>query len=116
MIEQAILKINPNAKFTLAENSVSDYEIVWLEGTTPISKADIEAQFPVVELEIAMADLRSNRNKALKDSDWSVLSDVTLTPAEKAAWMNYRTLLRNITEDVSTLEEVQSITLPLSPK
>jgi hypothetical protein len=64
----------------------------------------------------AMADLRSNRNRALKDSDWSVLSDVTLTPAEKAAWMNYRTLLRNITEDVSTLEEVQSITLPLSPK
>jgi hypothetical protein len=64
----------------------------------------------------AMADLRSNRNRALKDSDWSVLSDVTLTPAEKAAWMNYRTLLRNITEDVLTLEEVQSITLPLSPK
>jgi hypothetical protein len=64
----------------------------------------------------AMANLRSNRNRALKDSDWSVLADVTLTPAEKAAWMNYRTLLRNITEDVSTLEEVQSITLPLSPK
>jgi hypothetical protein len=64
----------------------------------------------------AMADLRSNRNRALKDSDWSVLTDVTLTPAEKAAWMNYRTLLRNITEDVLTLEEVQSITLPLSPK
>ena len=64
----------------------------------------------------AMADLRSNRNRALKDSDWSLLPDVTLTPAEKAAWMNYRTLLRNITENVSTLEEVQSITLPLPPK
>ena len=53
MIEKAILKINPNAKFTLAENSVSDYEVVWLEGTTPISKADIEAQIPTVEQEIA---------------------------------------------------------------
>ena len=52
MIEKAILKINPNAKFTLAENSVSDYEVVWLEGTTPISKADIEAQIPTVEQEI----------------------------------------------------------------
>ena len=52
MIEKAILKINSNAKFTLAENSVSDYEVVWLEGTTPISKADIEAQIPTVEQEI----------------------------------------------------------------
>ena len=64
----------------------------------------------------AMTDLRNNRNIALKNSDWSVLPDVTLTPAEKAAWMNYRTLLRNITENVLTLEEVQSITLPLPPK
>jgi hypothetical protein len=52
MIEQAILKINPNAKFTLAQNSVSDYEIIWLEGTTPISKEDIETQFLAVEQEI----------------------------------------------------------------
>jgi|TARA_R110002124_G_scaffold50617_7_gene147086 predicted RNA binding protein with dsRBD fold (UPF0201 family) len=53
MIEKAILKINPNAKFTVAQNSVSDYEVVWLEETTPISKADIEEQLPIVEQEIA---------------------------------------------------------------
>tara|TARA_R110000868_G_scaffold242685_1_gene498229 strand:- start:1075 stop:1335 length:261 start_codon:yes stop_codon:yes gene_type:complete len=53
MIEKAILKINPNAKFTIAQNSVSDYEVVWLEETTPISKADIEEQLPIVEQEIA---------------------------------------------------------------
>ena len=63
----------------------------------------------------AMADLRSNRNRALKDSDWSVLTDVTLTPAEKAAWMNYRTLLRNITDGLDTVDEVQSTTLPVAP-
>ena len=53
MIEKAILKINPTAKFTVAQNSVSDYEVVWLEETTPISKADIEEQLPIVEQEIA---------------------------------------------------------------
>ena len=53
MIEKAKLKINPNAKFTVAQNSVSDYEVVWLEETTPISKADIEEQLPIVEQEIA---------------------------------------------------------------
>jgi len=63
----------------------------------------------------AIADLRSNRNRALKDSDWSVLTDVTLTPAEKAAWMNYRTLLRNITDGLDTVDEVQSTTLPVAP-
>ena len=64
MIEQAILKINPNAKFTLAENSVSDYEVVWLEGTTPISKADIEAQIPTVEQEIKDAEQAKINKKA----------------------------------------------------
>tara|TARA_R110000751_G_C13447777_1_gene443754 strand:- start:5 stop:112 length:108 start_codon:yes stop_codon:yes gene_type:complete len=35
MIIDAILKINPNAKVTVKANE----EIVWHEGTTPISKA-----------------------------------------------------------------------------
>jgi len=49
MIE-AILKINPDAKVTIKANG----EIVWHEGTTPISKADIEAkmaEFPTAEEE-----------------------------------------------------------------
>ena len=49
MIEKAILKINPNAEFTI---NADDYnQITWLNGTTPISKEDIEAQIPVVEQE-----------------------------------------------------------------
>jgi len=67
-------------------------------------------------LEVAMKELRAKRNKALTDSDWTMLTDVPLNPDEKFAWMNYRTLLRNITENVLTLEKVQSITLPLPPK
>tara|TARA_R110000803_G_scaffold68970_1_gene131092 strand:- start:533 stop:880 length:348 start_codon:yes stop_codon:yes gene_type:complete len=112
-IIKAIKKINPNAEFKYDDEDINSIE--WLNGTTPISKADIEAQFPAAELEIAMADLRSNRNRALKDSDWSVLPDVTLTPAEKSAWMNYRTLLRNITDGLTTVDEVQSTTLPIAP-
>ena len=115
MIEQAILKINPNAKFTLAENSVSDYEIVWLEGTTPISKADIEAQFPAVELEIAMADLRSKRNRLLAASDWTQLTDTTLTSSEKSQWMNYRTELRNLTNGITTVEQANNVAMPTIP-
>ena len=51
MIEKAILKINPNAEFTMNADDIN--QITWLNGTTPISVADIQAQIPVVEQEIA---------------------------------------------------------------
>ncbi len=50
MIDKAILKINPNAEFTINADDIN--QITWLNGTTPISKADIEAQIPTVEAEI----------------------------------------------------------------
>ena len=47
MIEKAILKINPNAQFTI---NAEDYnQITWLNGTTPIPKADIEAKMVEVQ-------------------------------------------------------------------
>jgi hypothetical protein len=58
IIIEAILKINPNAVVSVSGNELDTCTIEWLEWTTPISKADIEAQFPAVELDIAMADLR----------------------------------------------------------
>ena len=85
MIEKAILKINPNAKFTLAENSVSDYEVVWLEGTTPISKADIEAQIPTVEQEI-IDEAQAKIDK--KASGKQKLLDLGLTEEEVKALIN----------------------------
>ena len=47
MIEKAILKINSNAKVTVRGNDVNQIE--WLNGTTPISKADIEAKMVEVQ-------------------------------------------------------------------
>ena len=50
MIEKAILKINPNAEFTVNADDIN--QITWLNGTTPISVADIQAQIPTVKAEI----------------------------------------------------------------
>mgnify|MGYP003628003867 CR=1 FL=1 len=44
MIGKAILKINPNAVFVIRGD-----EIEWLNGTTPIPKADIEAKMVEVQ-------------------------------------------------------------------
>ena len=70
MIEKAILKINPNAEFTI---NADDYnQITWLNGTTPISKEDIEAQIPTVEQELKDAeqtaiDKKASGKQKLKD-------------------------------------------------
>ena len=50
MIAEAILKINPNAKFGIIGNDINTCEITWVE-TTPISKADIEAKMVEVQAE-----------------------------------------------------------------
>jgi hypothetical protein len=116
MIIKAILKLNPNAIVTVRGNNLDTCEIEWHNGTPPIPKEQILAIIPQVELEIAMETLRAKRNKALVDSDWTILSDVPLNPAMRSAWMNYRTLLRNITDNLTTVEDVKAVTLPISPK
>ena len=49
MIEKAIFKINPNAEYRMVGNDLDN--IQWLNGTTPIPKADIEAKMVEVQAE-----------------------------------------------------------------
>jgi hypothetical protein len=114
MLEKAILKINPTAQFSINADDIN--QITWLNGTPPIPKEQILAIIPQVELDMAMETLRAKRNKALVDSDWTILGDVPLNPAMRSAWMNYRTLLRNITDNLTTVEDVKAVTLPIPPK
>jgi|TARA_R110000744_G_scaffold90605_2_gene175881 hypothetical protein len=53
MILEAILKINPNAIVTVSGTDINTCEIEWLNGTTPVPKADIVAMLSTVETEIA---------------------------------------------------------------
>ncbi len=111
MIVEAILKINPNAKVTVYGNDINTCEIKWFDGTTPISKADIEAQFPAVEFDMAMEDLRAKRNKLLADTDHYALSDQTLSDDMRT----YRQSLRDITNGLTTVEDVNAVTWPTKP-
>jgi len=54
IIFYAIKKINPNAEFVLRDelnkfDNLDNVSIEWLNGTTPISKADIEAKMVEVQ-------------------------------------------------------------------
>lgn len=63
-IIDAILKINPNAKVVVRGTDINTCILEWYEGTTPISKADIEAMIPVVEAELAAEAQAKIDNKA----------------------------------------------------
>ena len=59
MIIQAILKINPDAKISIINNDID--KITWLDGTTPIPKADIEAK--IVELQTEYDNNKYQRDR-----------------------------------------------------
>ncbi len=111
MIIESILKINPNAKVTVSGTDINTCEIEWHNGTTPISKADIQAQFTAVEFDTAMEDLRTKRNNLLKDTDHLALSDNTLS----SDMTTYRQSLRDITNGLTTVAEVDAVTWPTKP-
>jgi hypothetical protein len=107
IIGRAINKINSNAKYQYTDIN----NITWLEGTTPISKEQILAIIPQVELEIAIEDLRRKRNALLIETDYLALSDNTMTEEVKT----YRQKLRDITEGLTTLAKVKKVKLPTKP-
>jgi len=109
MILEAILKINPNAEVTVDGNDINS--ITWDNGTTPIPKADIEAQIPIVEFDMAMEDLRAKRNNLLKETDHYALSDQTLSDDMRT----YRQDLRDITNGLTTVADVEAVTWPTKP-
>ena len=60
-IIEAILKINPNAVVTVRGSDINTCEIDWLEGTTPIPKADIEAKMTELQAEYDAEEWKRNR-------------------------------------------------------
>ena len=80
-IGKAIKKINPLAEYTVHGNNTENIE--WLNGTTPISISDIEAQIPTVEAEIEQEIQNAETKKA---SGKQKLKDLGLTDDEIEAF------------------------------
>ena len=78
IIVNAILKINPNAKVVVRGDDINTCEIEWLEGTTPISKADIEAKMA----ELPTAEEEATQTEIDKSSGKQKLKDLGLNDAE----------------------------------
>jgi hypothetical protein len=61
MIAEAILKINPNAEVYVSGDDINTCEIQWLNGTTPIPKAEIKAKMVEVQAEYDAEEWKRNR-------------------------------------------------------
>ena len=59
----------------------------------------------------AMEDLRAKRNRFLAETDFYALSDVTMSPEMET----YRQELRDITNGLTTVEEVNAVVFPTKP-
>ena len=81
-----------------SDNS-SDWGVTWDEVNKKLQ--DLTAAEP-------MKELRAERDKLIAATDWWASSDLTMTDAQTA----YRTALRDITEDYSSLDDVEWPTKP----
>ena len=83
-------------QFTQAEETARDVkEQIWEDG-----KFDRE-----------IADLRQRRNSLLSATYFYALQDVSMTQD----MTNYRQALRDITNGLTTVEEVKAVTFPVKP-
>ena len=72
-----------------------------------------EAAWSAGAFDRAMADLRERRNRLLAECDWVMVSDSPI--ADKTDWQTYRTNLRDITNGLTTVEEVNAVVFPTKP-
>jgi hypothetical protein len=105
-ILKVVRYINPNAKCIVSENDAN--KITWTDGTTPISAEDINAKIPEFELAESLNNFRLKRNTLLAKTDWTALSDNTMSDAMKT----YRQQLRDAPSGLDTVEKVNAYTFP----
>ena len=66
-------------------------------------------------LDRAFKKLREKRNNLLQECDWTDLPNVALSDEKKTEWQTYRTNLRDITNGLATVEEIELVVFPEKP-
>tara|TARA_Y100000015_G_C2364028_1_gene76629 strand:+ start:154 stop:441 length:288 start_codon:yes stop_codon:yes gene_type:complete len=70
-----------------------------------------EANWEAGKFDRAIEYLRTRRNRLLAETDYLALSDNTMSEA----MTNYRQELRDITEGLTTVEQVEAVEFPTKP-
>ena len=106
--------IPPNVKDS---NDVIERAIFHLDGDEVIQTHEIRKKTESEiekELEQKWEDIRNKRDYILSSTDWTQLNDAPLTEIEREAWAVYRQALRDMTESVESIDDIQWPELPQS--
>ena len=87
-------------QFTAEEESIRDAE---------------ELAFPNELFNRCMSNLRAKRDALLSQSDWEVIKAKETGATLSASFKTYRQALRDITEGLTTVEEVEAVVFPEKP-
>ena len=63
------------------------------------------------DFDVALNEVRIKRNRLIAETDYLALSDQTLS----SAMSTYRTNLRNITNGLTTVDDIENLTWPTKP-
>ena len=108
-IFDAILELRPQANFEVHV----DNTIVWNDtNQTQPTMAEIENQIPITKFNNALFNLRTKRNNLLAQTDYLALSDQTMS----AEMTTYRQALRDITNGLTTVADVEAVVFPEKPE
>ena len=77
--------------------------------------SQIQTELPLVEFNNAMEELRTKRNALLEETDYIVIKAKETGATIPTAWKTYRQALRDITEGLTTVEEVELVVFPEKP-
>jgi hypothetical protein len=95
----------------MAEHKLVDGIQIPLSAEEIAQRQAEEAAWNAGAFDRSLASLRQRRNSLLASTDYLALSDNTLS----AAMSSYRQSLRDLTEGLSTVEQVNSVVFPVKP-
>ena len=96
----------------MARYKMVNVERIQLTAAEETARDAEEAAWSAGAFDRAMADLRQRRNNLLKDTDFYALSDVTMS----ADMTTYRQDLRDLTNGLSTVADVNAVVYPTKPE
>tara|TARA_R100001143_G_C3341673_1_gene124614 strand:- start:36 stop:335 length:300 start_codon:yes stop_codon:yes gene_type:complete len=97
----------------MARTKMVNGVVIPLTAEEEVARDAEEAEWAAGAFDRSIANLRQERNQKLSGSDWTALSDVTLSNA--SAWSTHRQSLRDLPAGLTTVEEVNAVVWPTPP-
>lgn len=105
-LEHIIVPPNINSRYVILSRNQETNEIEFSEDAEAIERARLNA------IEFSWDQLRYERNIRISNTDWVMLSDISMTTEKKEEWVTYRQALRDLPANTT---DPENVTWPTPP-